>query len=143
MQMAEPRFRDPAVKAVYMAMPALQRQLALRLRRMVFETAACTEGVGELDEELRWRQPSYLTRQTGSGSTIRIDTAKGSQTEIALYFHCQTSLAEEFRQHYGNQLRVQGERAIVFDINETLTEKSISHCIALALTYHYRKKKRD
>ncbi len=141
--MPEPRFHDKAVKAAYWAMPPLQRSLALTLRRLVLDTARATKGVGRIEEALRWQQPSYLTSETGSGSTIRIDAVKGSATEVALYFHCQTGLVDQFRQRYANGFRYEGNRAIVFDINEILTEKSISHCIAIALTYHLRKKKRD
>lgn len=140
--MTEPRFSDIEVKAAYMAMPAPQRRLALRIRQLVFETARNTPDVGRIHEALRWRQPSYLTTETGSGSTIRIDAVKGSKTQIALCFHCQSGLVEQFRQLYRGKFRFQGERAIVFDTKEILTEKSISHCIALALTYHLRKKRR-
>jgi len=40
---------------------------------MIFDVAKKTPGVGKLEEDLRWGQPSYLTLETGSGSTIRID----------------------------------------------------------------------
>lgn len=141
--MTNRRFRDKAVKAAYQSMPPPQRQLALQLREIVFNTAAQIPAVGPLNEVLRWQQPSYLTSKTGSGSTVRIDAVKGSKSEIALYFHCQTGLLDEFRQLYASQLHFSGQRAIVFDINENLTEKSISHCIALALTYHNRRRRRD
>ena len=49
----------------------------LELRALILKVAAETKGVGELEEALKWGQPSYLTRQTGSGSTIRIDQVKG------------------------------------------------------------------
>lgn len=141
--MADPRFHDKSVKAAYLAMPAPQRELALRLRRLVFATASRTAGVGRIGETLRWQQPSYLTSESGSGSTIRIDAVSTNSTEVALYFHCQTGLVSDFREIYGESLRYQGERALLFDIRESITEKSVSHCVGLALTYHQRKKKRD
>ena len=86
------RFADPAVAAVFAAYPAALRKrlLALRdlaLRDLVFDVAARTEGVGSLTETLKWGQPSYLTQQTRSGSTVRIDRLKTGDG-CALYFHC-------------------------------------------------------
>ena len=34
------------------------------LRQLIFETAAATEVVGELEETLKWGEPSYLTPKT-------------------------------------------------------------------------------
>jgi hypothetical protein len=81
-------FSDPAVDAVFAAYPKPLRTKLLALRRLIFDTAAATKGVGALQETLKWGQPSYLTPQTKSGSTIRIDRVK-SGNQVALYFHCQ------------------------------------------------------
>jgi hypothetical protein len=64
---------DPAVAAVFGAYPKPLKAKLLALRRLIFETAAATKGVGTLQETLKWGQPSYLTTETKSGSTIRID----------------------------------------------------------------------
>ena len=61
-------FADPAVAAVFAAYPAELRDRLMALRRLIFETAATTEGVGPLEETLKWGQPSYLTRRSRSGS---------------------------------------------------------------------------
>ena len=45
-------------------------------------------------------QPSYLTPETKSGSTIRIDQVKAAAGQYAVYFHCQTDLVETFRELY-------------------------------------------
>ena len=50
----------------------------MALRGLVFDTAARTAGVGGLTEALKWGQPSYLTEQTGSGTTVRIDRLKAA-----------------------------------------------------------------
>ena len=113
-----------------------QKSGLLSLRNLIFETAAETSGVGPLTETLKWGQPSYLTEQSKSGSTIRIDRVKDSNDQIALYVHCQTSLISQFKDYYGDTLSYDGKRAVVFDANETLPETSIRHCISMALTYH-------
>src|ERR1017187_6318715 len=89
-QTARPDFSDPAVAAVFNAYPTPLKARLLALRRLIFETAKTTKGVGALEETLKWGQPSYLTPETKSGSTIRIDRVKSTPNQYAVYFHCQT-----------------------------------------------------
>jgi hypothetical protein len=70
------RFGDARVASRFKAYPPGLRARLLTLRALVFDTAARTEGVGRLTETLKWGQPSYLTEETGSGSTVRIDRLK-------------------------------------------------------------------
>ena len=93
-------FSDPAVDAVFSAYPAPLKARLLALRRLIFDTARTTKGVGALQETLKWGQPSYLTPETKSGSTIRIDQVKSAADQYAVYFHCQTDLVETFRELY-------------------------------------------
>ena len=133
-------FADPAVEAVFAAYPKRVQAKLLALRKLILETAAKTPGVGALDETLKWGQPSYLTNETRSGSTIRIDRVKpepGDDTErYALYVHCQTTLVSTFRQLYRDQLDFGGNRSILLDADRPLPKAALRHCIALALTYH-------
>jgi hypothetical protein len=133
-------FADPAVDAAFGAYPKALRTRLLALRRLIFETAATTEGVGELEETLKWGQPSYLTPDTGSGSTIRLGEAGPNQ--YALYVHCQTDLVATFRELYPKQLTYGGNRSIIFDADDDVPEPELRHCVALALTYHRRKSSR-
>ena len=57
-----------------------------------------------------------------------------------MYFHCQTKLVETFRMLFANELKFEGNRAIVFDESDTVPQDSLSFCIAAALTYHRSKK---
>src|ERR1700712_3547171 len=82
---------DPAVEAVFNAYPKPAKARLLALRRLIFDTAKATREAGTLQETLKWGQPSYLTAETKSGSTIRIDQVKPATNQIALYFHCQTN----------------------------------------------------
>ncbi len=134
-------FDDPAVDAVFNAYPKPVRIKLLALRRLIFETAQTTGGVGALQETLKWGQPSYLTPQTNSGSTIRIDQVKSAAGRYAVYFHCQTNLVETFRELYPTQLRFEGNRSIVLDVKDELPRAELRHCVALALTYHLNKRK--
>lgn len=138
--MSEHKFADDNVEAVFDGYPTGVRARLLELRALIFETAQCTDGVGALDETLKWGQPSYLTAQTKSGTTVRIDRVKAKEGKYAAYFHCQSGLVPLFRELYDNELSFEGQRAIVFDINEPLPEDAVRHCVALALTHHLRKK---
>ena len=131
---------DPTVQAVFDAYPPAVRAALLDLRRLILETAASTPGVGPLTEALRWKQPSYLTDQSKSGTTIRIDAVKGSDDAYALYVNCKTSLLESYRHLYPAAFRYEGQRAILFSAKAPPPETALRHCIALALTYHQAKK---
>jgi hypothetical protein len=134
-------FSDPAVDAAFGAYPAPVKSRLLALRRLILDTAKATQGVGALEETLKWGQPSYLTTATKSGSTIRIDRIKTDATGYAVFFHCQTDLVETFRQLYPTELRYGGNRSILLDAEEAAPEAALRHCVALALTYHLRKRK--
>jgi len=131
---------NDAVDAVLAGYPAPVRPKLLALRRLVLDTAKHTAGVGALEEALKWGQPSFLTTESKSGSTVRIDQVKTEPGRYAIYFHCQTDLVETFRELYP-ELRYGGNRSILLDARDPLPEAALRHCIALALTYHLRKRK--
>ncbi len=131
---------DPSVETVFDGYPDPVRAQLLALRRLIFDTAKTTAGVGRLEEALKWGQPSYLTPESGSGSTIRIDQVKSVAGQYAVYFHCQTNLVETFRELY-QELQFSGNRAILLDARRKLPEAALLHCVALALTYHLNKRK--
>jgi hypothetical protein len=133
-------FGNAAVDAVFNAYPKPVKAKLLALRKLIFDTAKATKGVGALEEALKWGQPSYLTPESKSGSTIRIDQVKAAPGQYAVYFHCQTDLVETFRERYP-ELSFSGNRAVLLDAKEKFPEAELRHCVALALTYHLRKRK--
>lgn len=135
----DPAFQTAEVAAVFDAYPPTVRERLQGLRRLIFDTASGTEGVGSVQETLKWGQPSYLTVRPKSGTTIRIDQVASVPGRYALYVHCQTSLVETFRTLYPDALIFEGDRAILFDGETDPPPDILRHCIALALTYHLRK----
>jgi hypothetical protein len=133
-------FSGSAVDAVFSACPRPLQSKLLALR-LIFDTAKATKGVGALQEALKWGQPSYLTPETKSGSTIRIDGDKSAPNRYAIYFHCRTDLVGTFRELYPTELSFDGNRSILLDAGEKLPESALRHCVALALTYHLNKRK--
>lgn len=131
-------FAGPAISEKYAAYGQRQRVRLLALRSMIYEVAAVTPGVGKLEETLKWGQPSFLTTETKSGTTIRIDAHRGGGA--AIYVNCQTSLVDTFGALYPD-LIYEGTRAVVLAPDQPLPEAALRHVIALALTYHARKKR--
>jgi Domain of unknown function (DU1801) len=133
-----PAPRDRAVAALLRSYPKPIGVKLQALRKLILDTARKTAGVGALAETLKWGQVSYLTSESGSGSTIRIDRAKSAANQVGVYFHCQTNLVETFRELYP-KLSYSGNRAILLDVDHPLPKAELGHCVALALTYHLRK----
>ncbi len=106
------------------------------LRLLVFETAAETRGVGELAESLKWGEPSYTPKKPRTGSSVRIAT--NGVGRPALFFICHTHLVDRFREHYGDRLTFEGDRAILLDPAAPLPRDELRHCFAMALTYHLK-----
>ncbi|MEO8004668.1 MAG: DUF1801 domain-containing protein, partial [Betaproteobacteria bacterium] len=111
---------DAAVARKFASYPLKVRRKLLALRRLILETAAATEGVGALQETLKWGEPAYVTAQTGSGSTVRIDWKKSDPTHYAMYFNCQTSLVETFRTVFSDDFTYEGNRALVFEVDKAI-----------------------
>ena len=135
-------FSDRKVEAVFARYPARPRRKLLALRELIFRTAAKTDGVGTLEETLKWGEPSYLTSETGTGTTVRIGWKETEPRAYSMYFHCQTTLIPEFRRKFPRTFTYDGKRRIVFDVGEPLAKRELAECVQAALTYHSRKKRK-
>jgi Domain of unknown function (DU1801) len=133
-----PPFASPAVQAVFESYPPKLRSKLLALRRLIFDTAASTSGVGALEETLKWGEPAYVTTQSKSGSTVRIDRKK-NQYRYAIYFNCNTTLVDTFRSLFPQSFTFEGNRALVFTVEDAPPSDDLAFCIAMALTYHQKK----
>ncbi|MEW6684349.1 MAG: DUF1801 domain-containing protein [Nitrospirota bacterium] len=131
---------NPEVAAVFGTYPKDVRTKLMALRQLIFDVASKTDGVGPLEETLKWGQPSYLTTQSKSGSLVRIDQIKSQAGKYAMYFHCHTTLVETFKELYRGRFEFGGNRSIIFGADDTIPMTELSHCIAMALTYHLDKR---
>ncbi len=125
-------------QSVFDGLPKAMVARLVALRALILETAAENSAIGPLEETLKWGEPAYLTSTTKSGTTIRINRHKKSDSEYAIYVHCQTDLVERYKQLYGNILTFEGARAVVFDVDQDIPTEAVKHCLAMALTYHLR-----
>ena len=131
---------DPDVAAVFAGYADAVRPSLLALRRLIIDTARFTDGVGELEETLKWGQPSYLTSQTRSGSTIRLGaSAADSLHDYAMYFICHTNLVDGFEASFGDSFSYERSRALVFSVGDDVPKDELVECVARALTYHLNK----
>jgi len=128
---------DPSVQPVFDQYPDSVREKMLHLRRLILDTAEETEGVTKLEEALKWGEPSYLAKH---GSTIRIDWKAKKPDQYAMYFKCTSQLVPTFKAVYGDTFEYEGNRAIVFQLDDSIPEEALKGCIAAGLTYHKVKK---
>lgn len=65
-----------------------------------------------------------------------MDCKKLKLNQYAMYFHCKTKLVDTFKELYKDKFTFEGNRAIVFNINDKVSVNELKHCISLSLTYH-------
>ncbi len=117
----------------FQSYPKHIRKKLLFLRQLVINAAAELDGVGELEETLKWGEPSYIAR---TGSAIRMDWKKSNPNQYVIYFNCKTKLVDTFKELYRDKFTFEGNRAIIFHEDDIIPVEALKHCIALSLLYH-------
>ena len=124
---------NPAVDKVLDSYPTPIPEKLKQLRQLIVEVASELDSVSELEETLKWGEPSYLAKK---GSTIRIDWKKKKPDQYAIYFKCTSKLVTTFKEVYPDTFTYEGQRAIVFSMTDTIPVPELKQCISKALTYH-------
>ena len=124
---------NPYTTEVFENYPDSVQSQMEKLRELVLEAASEVDGLEDLEETLKWGEPSYLTKH---GSTVRMDWKEKTPDQYAMYFKCTSKLVPTFKELYQDVFTFEGDRAIVFKLDERIPEKELKHCIKLALTYH-------
>ena len=130
-------FANDEIKAAFAVEDPKARAGMLALRDLILVTAARLPQVGPVEEALRWGQPSYLTPETKSGSTLRLGQPKGGC--FALFVHCQSTLIPDYLQAFPAWDRVEGTRALLFDDVSEIDPIRHGWLVERALTYHLHK----
>lgn len=125
--------KNSKVDKVFANYPDNVRDKIRFLRELVIETAEETEDLKELEETLKWGEPSFVTK---NGSTLRMDWKEKTPDQYAMYFQCTSRLVETFRLVFGNKFQFEGNRAIVFKLNQKIPVFELKECIKASLTYH-------
>ncbi len=124
---------NPIVKSKFQAYPKEIAPKMEYLRNLIIETANDIDAIEELEETLKWGEPSYLAKK---GSTIRIDWKTKTPKQYAIYFKCTSKLVPTFKEVYGDLFTYEKNRAILFDLEDKIPRKELKECISLALKYH-------
>lgn len=124
---------DERVEPQFAAYPDAIRPRMKTLRQLIVETAEEIESINEIEETLKWGEPSFLVKK---GSTVRIDWKEKAPDQYAVYFKCTSKLVPTFREVFGDTFQYEKNRAIVFSVDEEVPVKELKACVALALTYH-------
>ena len=133
---------NPEVASVFNDYPPYVRKELLALRKLIFEVASSNPEIGPLEETLKWGEPSYLTSQSKSGTTIRLAWKESHPEAYGVYFNCKTTLIDTFRTLFPHDFKFEGNRAIIFELGKPIPQKEFEYCIAMALTYHLDKKRK-
>jgi hypothetical protein len=129
-----PVISEPVLSAFQNIAPA-HRSTLLDVRKLIFDIASNDPRVGSIEETLRWGEPAYITTRRKTGSTIRLGVERTSGMP-ALFFNCNTTLVEGFRNQFGSALKYSKNRAVLIDRTDAEIKSAMSICIASALTYH-------
>ncbi|EMY71769.1 hypothetical protein [Leptospira vanthielii] len=125
-----------SLSSYYFNLTPVMLDKVMEIRNWVYELSRADTRIGEIEECIKWGQPSFLTPKTKSGSTIRI--GKVSDTEYALYFNCKTTIAEEIAIEFP-EWNCDGKRALYFTVDQKLSKTKVIVCLKKALLYHKRK----
>lgn len=105
------------------------------LQQLIWQVAE--EQGTTLSESAKWGQLSFAAKK---GTPIRID--QFSDNQIALLVHCQTTLIENWKALFPQQLTFSGNRAVLLSVDSPLPAAELAVCIAMALNYHASNKSR-
>lgn len=125
------QFTDPNVKRKFEGYSPKNRKALLEIRQLIFDIGRELSPNENIVENLKWNQPSYTAKK---GTPIRLDTFDNDK--IAMFFHCQTHLIEQFREMFQDDLVFSKNRAIVIDPVLPLPIEDLRVCIQMGLTYH-------
>ncbi|WP_192348460.1 DUF1801 domain-containing protein [Algoriphagus sp. Y33] len=123
----------PKVNETFANYPASVRDKMQFLKELVIETAEETEGIDEIEVTLKWGEPSFITK---NGSTLRMDWKEKSPDQYAMYFQCTSRLVRTFRLVFDHKFHYEGNRALVFQLNQKIPVVELKECIKASLTYH-------
>lgn len=130
--------QDPRVKPKFDSYPNNVKKKLEVLRKLIFQAAKEIESIEEIEETLKWGEPSYLVKK---GSTIRMDWKEKKPDQYAIYFKCTSKIVPTIKQVHGDLFNYENNRAILFGFKDKVPKPELKDCIKMALTYHSVKDK--
>jgi hypothetical protein len=136
------KIKNPIVARVFTEYPTVFRKKLLLIRKLILTAGKDNKLIGELQETLKWGEPSYLPINSNTGTTVRIHWLKSKPNQCGIYFNCQTTLVANFKKKYSDKFKFEGKRAIIFTKADQIHENELKDCIGTAFTYHLKKKRK-
>lgn len=124
---------DPRTITKFNSYPTYVKPKLNYLRELILEVASEDDLIHEIEETLKWGEPSYLVKK---GSTLRINWSPKKPEQYAIYFKCTSKLVTTFKEVYGNLFKYENTRAILFNFDDTIPNNELKQCIRVTLNYH-------
>ena len=115
-------------------------QQALWRCRTLFHLIADENGLGDLDEALKWGQPAWRPKRPRTGSTLRMGWSEVTPDQLALYVDCKTDLAQRMYSLYPDLPRNDGRRALAISLAQAFPEQAMAHLAEMTFSYHLKKR---
>lgn len=115
--------------------PHIVSQKLRAVQALVCAISTEAQGVGTIEESLKWGQISFATARPKSGTPIRIDGDAEAST-YSIYVPCSTSLIEDFRSVHPDMFDYHGRREIRLDLNKPLPDPELTLFLTAALRYY-------
>ncbi len=123
---------DNAVQAKFDSYPEYARIKLIAIRSAIFELSS-EEYVDKIIETLKWGEPSYISKH---GSTVRLNWNSKYPSHISVFFNCNTTLIETFKELYKDTFEFVGNREIKLSLSEPIPLSQLMSCVSLSLRYH-------
>lgn len=124
---------DPKFEEKIENYPDTVKQKMENLRKLVRIVAQECENIDKLVETLKWNEPSFITKH---GSTLRMDWKEKTPNQYAMYFQCSSRLVDTFKMIFENKFQYEGNRAIIFQLDQDIPIAELNECIKATLNYH-------
>ena len=119
---------------VFDGAPEALRDRLCRVRDLI-RAAAEAEGIGDLEETLKWGEPAFLPKRARVGTTLRLGWSEAPPGRVTIFVHCQTRLIDLYRERFPG-VAYEGNRAVHFAMDAPLPEAEVQQMAAMALAYH-------
>lgn len=129
------------IARIFKEYPPDFRKKLMTIRSLILKVAKKSKQIGELEETVKWGEPSYLPKTKNTGTTVRIHWLESKPEQFGIYVNCQTTLIDDFKRKFPGVFKYEGTRAIIFREKDPLPIDELTECIEMALTYHLRKTK--
>lgn len=120
------------IEQVVTTWPDAAQRVYHLLRQIIFDTAAQNAQVARLSEDLKWGEPSFLTK---TGTTLRIAWKPQAPEDIGLFVICRTDLLDQVRSLYPDAFRYEGTRALYLQLAAPIPNEAVAYVASRTQTY--------